>query len=88
VRALPFSAKLTWNNISKFGRGVREPSISTLLKYAKAVGLTVEVLIDEDLKDRSGTWNGRRGTELNCEQADEVLRAQLVKSNKSTAKTC
>jgi transcriptional regulator with XRE-family HTH domain len=50
VRALALSAKLTRNDISKYERGVREPSLSTLLKYARVAGVTVEVLIDDDLE--------------------------------------
>lgn len=49
VRALGLSAKLTRNDISKYERGVREPSLSVLLKYARAAGVNVELLIDDDL---------------------------------------
>ncbi len=50
VRALALSAKLTRNDISKYERGVREPSLSTLLRYARVAGVSVEVLIDDDLE--------------------------------------
>src|SRR5260370_13223777 len=50
VRALALSAKLTRNDISKYERGVREPSLSTLLRYARVAGVSVEVLIDDGLE--------------------------------------
>ena len=48
VRALGLSAKLTRNDISKYERGVREPSLSVLLKYARASKVSVESIIDDD----------------------------------------
>jgi transcriptional regulator with XRE-family HTH domain len=37
------------DDISKYERGVREPSLMTLLKYAEAAGVWVDVLINDDL---------------------------------------
>jgi transcriptional regulator with XRE-family HTH domain len=37
------------NYISDFENGVREPSLPVLLKYARAAGVIVDVLIDDDL---------------------------------------
>lgn len=55
VRELGLTTKLTRNDISKYERGAREPSLSVLLKYARAARITVEVLIDDDLSlSRSG----------------------------------
>lgn len=50
VRALGLSAKLTRNDISKYERGLREPALPVLLKYARAAKVNVEVLIDDDLE--------------------------------------
>ncbi len=50
VRALGLSVKLTRNDISKYERGVREPSLSVLLKYARAARINVDLLIDDDLE--------------------------------------
>jgi transcriptional regulator with XRE-family HTH domain len=50
VRALGLTAKLTRNDISKYERGVREPALGVLLKYAKVAGVTVDELIDDDVK--------------------------------------
>lgn len=49
VRALGLSSKLTRNDISKYERGVREPSLPVILKYARAAGLNVELMIDDSL---------------------------------------
>jgi len=49
VRALGLSAKLTRNDISKYERGLREPALAVLLKYARAAKVNVEVLIDDEL---------------------------------------
>lgn len=50
VRALGVSEKLTRNEISKYERGVREPALGVLLKYAKAAGVSVDDLIDDAVK--------------------------------------
>ena len=50
VRALDLSAKLTRNDISKYERGVREPALPVLLKYARVARISVEVLIDDSLE--------------------------------------
>lgn len=50
VRALGLAVKLTRNDISKYERGVREPSLQVLLRYARAAKMNVEVLIDDELE--------------------------------------
>jgi len=50
VKALGLSAKLTRNDISKYERGIREPALNVLLKYARAAKINVEVLIDDELE--------------------------------------
>jgi transcriptional regulator with XRE-family HTH domain len=50
VRALALSAKLTRNDISKYERGVREPALNVLLKYARVARVNLEILIDDDLE--------------------------------------
>lgn len=50
VRAFGLTTKLTRNDISKYERGVREPSLTVLLKYSRAVKVNVEVLIDDALQ--------------------------------------
>ncbi|HEX8176633.1 MAG TPA: helix-turn-helix transcriptional regulator [Pyrinomonadaceae bacterium] len=41
--------RLNRDDISKYERGVREPSLPVLLRYAKAAGLSTDYLIDDDL---------------------------------------
>lgn len=60
VRALGLSRKLTGNDISKYERGVREPALPVILKYARAAGLKVEELIDDELEVRF-TASTRKG---------------------------
>jgi transcriptional regulator with XRE-family HTH domain len=48
VRHLNLQDKLTREDISKFERGIREPSLPTLLNYARAVSISTDVLIDDD----------------------------------------
>lgn len=50
VRKFGLSDKLTRNEISKYERGVREPALAILLKYARAADVNVEVLMDDDLE--------------------------------------
>jgi len=50
VRQFGLSDRLTRNEISKYERGVREPALAVLLKYARAAGVNVEVLIDDGLE--------------------------------------
>ena len=50
VRKFGLAEKLTRNDISKYERGVREPALALLLKYARAAAVNVEVLMDDDLQ--------------------------------------
>lgn len=50
VKKFGLSEKLTRNEISKYERGVREPALLVLLKYARAADVNVEVLMDDDLQ--------------------------------------
>jgi transcriptional regulator with XRE-family HTH domain len=48
VRRLGLEPQLTREEISKYERGLRVPSLLTLLKYARAAGLIVDDLIDDE----------------------------------------
>lgn len=48
VHHLGVEAHLTREEVSKYERGLRVPSLLTLLKYARAAGLIVDELIDDD----------------------------------------
>lgn len=41
--------RLNRDDISKYERGVREPSLLVLLRYARAAGISTDVLIDDEL---------------------------------------
>lgn len=47
VRQLGLSSKVTRNDISKYERGLREPSLAVLLKYARSAKVSVEEIIDD-----------------------------------------
>jgi transcriptional regulator with XRE-family HTH domain len=49
VRLLKLESYLTREEISKYERGLRVPSLPTLLKYARAAGLIVDDLIDDEI---------------------------------------
>ncbi|MET0462739.1 MAG: helix-turn-helix transcriptional regulator [Chitinophagaceae bacterium] len=46
---LGLNNRLTREEVSKYERGLRVPSLLTLLKYARAAGVTVDILIDDEL---------------------------------------
>lgn len=49
LRRINASEKITREDVSKYERGLREPSLLVLLEYARAVGVWVDVLIDDRL---------------------------------------
>lgn len=49
VSRLGFSETLYREDISAFERGVREPPLPLLLAYARAVGISTDVLIDDEM---------------------------------------
>lgn len=49
IKYLELEEKLTREDISKFERGVREPSLPTLLCYARAVKISTDTLIDDEI---------------------------------------
>jgi transcriptional regulator with XRE-family HTH domain len=68
VRRLGLESQLAREEISKYERGLRTPSLLVLLKYARAAGLIVDDLIDDelDLPDElpvsSGGRENQKGT--------------------------
>jgi transcriptional regulator with XRE-family HTH domain len=49
IRHLGLTEELTQDYISAYERGVREPPLLVLLKYAQAAGVYVDVLIDDSV---------------------------------------
>jgi transcriptional regulator with XRE-family HTH domain len=41
--------RLNRDDVSKYERGVREPSVLAMLQYARAAGICLDVLVDDDL---------------------------------------
>ena len=46
---LGLSDRLNRDDVSKYERGVREPSLPVLLRYARAANISTDVLIDDEL---------------------------------------
>jgi len=49
IRWLDLAEELTQAEISAFERGVRLPPLLVLLRYARKLGVNVEILIDDEL---------------------------------------
>lgn len=50
IHHLGLTDELTQARVSAYERGVREPPLLTLLRYARAANVTVEALIDDELE--------------------------------------
>jgi len=59
VRRLGLEGQLTREELSKYERGLRVPSLLTLLKYSRVAGLIVDDLIDDKL-DLPNKLSGRK----------------------------
>ncbi|HEX8177261.1 MAG TPA: helix-turn-helix transcriptional regulator [Pyrinomonadaceae bacterium] len=49
IKRLGLENEITQSRISGYEIGTREPSLPTLLKYARVAGVCVDVLIDDEL---------------------------------------
>lgn len=64
VRRLGLEDELERDYISKYERGILEPPLHALLQYARAAGVSTDVLIDDDLDlpaKLPSVKKGRRG---------------------------
>lgn len=50
IKHLGLENELTQSRISGYELGTREPSLPTLLKYARAAGISTDILIDDNLE--------------------------------------
>lgn len=50
IRRLGLEDVITQSRISGYELGTREPSLPTLLRYARIVGVSTDVLIDDELE--------------------------------------
>jgi transcriptional regulator with XRE-family HTH domain len=49
IRKLGLADELGQSHISMFEHGEREPTLIVLLRYARAAGVSTDILIDDDL---------------------------------------
>ena len=49
VRRLGLEDTISYKKISDYERGSREPTLLTLLRYARAAGVSTDVLIDDEM---------------------------------------
>jgi transcriptional regulator with XRE-family HTH domain len=49
LRQMELDERLNRDDISKYERGIREPSLIVLFKYARMAGVCVDVLIDDEV---------------------------------------
>lgn len=49
IKLLGLEDKLNREDISKFERGVREPPLGVIVKYARAINVSTDILIDDEL---------------------------------------
>ena len=59
VKRLGFDAEMVAARVSEFELGKNEPPLPVLLAYARAAGVSTDVLIDDDL-ELPGTKRARR----------------------------
>ena len=59
IRRLGFDAEMVAARVSEFELGKNEPPLPVLLAYARAAGVSTDVLIDDDL-ELPGTKRARR----------------------------
>jgi transcriptional regulator with XRE-family HTH domain len=49
IKHLGLTGVVSRNNLSVYESGKREPSLLVLLRYARAVGIALEILVDDEL---------------------------------------
>lgn len=49
LRRLGLEESMKYTRISEYELGIREPSLMTLLQYARAAGVCVDVMIDDGM---------------------------------------
>ncbi|HXD31578.1 MAG TPA: helix-turn-helix transcriptional regulator [Pyrinomonadaceae bacterium] len=49
IRAMGITEKITREDVSKYERGVRQPSLLVVLEYARVANIAMEVLVDDSL---------------------------------------
>jgi transcriptional regulator with XRE-family HTH domain len=70
IKRMGLASELTQAEVSAFERGVREPPLPFLLEYARAVGVCLDVLIDDHL-DLPEKLPGKPKHERNTRQVNK-----------------
>lgn len=78
IRRLGFE-ELVQGTISAFESGGREPSLLVLLAYARAAGVSVETLIDDDLNLPDRLPTTRKGTNSTGKSLESTSKASARK---------
>lgn len=47
IRAMGLTERLSRDDVSKYERGVREPSLPVLLRFGRIAGICLDVLVDD-----------------------------------------
>jgi transcriptional regulator with XRE-family HTH domain len=79
ISRMGLSDELTQARISAYERGVREPPLLVLLKYARAANVPVEALIDDD-QDLPNKLSGGLRSEATKRKADSKGSEKLKRN--------
>ena len=76
VRRLGLTDKLSQEYISGFERGIREPSFTVLLQYARTAGVWMDVLVDDhlDLPDKLPSISKHEGVPRRSSSKKRIKR--------------
>lgn len=80
IRRLGLEDEITQSRISGYELGTREPSLPTLLQYARLANVYVDALIDDesDLPERLPSVNKHEGIRRSTKQRAKVKRQMLT----------
>jgi transcriptional regulator with XRE-family HTH domain len=49
IRVMGLTERLSRDDVSKYERGVREPSLPVLLRFARVAGVCLDALVDDEI---------------------------------------
>jgi transcriptional regulator with XRE-family HTH domain len=79
IRRMGVTEKITREDVSKYERGVRQPSLLVVLEYARAADVAMEVLVDDSLQlPKKLNMKSTSTTEVTRRQADECSILSLI----------
>ena len=83
IRRLGMDDELTQARVSAYERGAREPSLTVLLRYARAANVSVEALIDDELDLPKKLPAGPKGEGVRRNRASKKDRAAKKKPKRT-----